>query len=66
MACDLDGRREGEDKMRIDPGSVIDRAIIRLFFTSWKNTNQIAKQMDMPEWRVDRVIAREMDRRWKA
>lgn len=50
--------------MRIDLGSKIDRAIIRLFFVEAKNTAEIARKMDMPESRVDRVVARELDRRW--
>jgi len=48
--------------MRIDPGSQIDRSILSLFFAQHKNTAEIARQMDIPEHRVDRVVARELDR----
>lgn len=56
--------------MRIESGSAIDRAIIRLYFDTdfggfLGNTNAIAKKMDIPEYKIERIIARERERRWK-
>ena len=48
--------------MKLGP---VERAIVRLFWREKLNTAQIARKMEMPEHKVDRIIAREMDRRAK-